>query len=152
MFFALGLGVVVSFTNPQFDAMPDTFCVAGTIPCVDLKEIRIKGTREGTTDHILLFVLPAQGREGVHETVDVTIPGDQNALWSFEIYPVDEEGNIGCSRWLTVNGRLEAPSLAGWIPIVWYDLHGRKYQKKPTMPGLYFEVQGKKHKKIVVLQ
>lgn len=148
----LVLATIVHWTNPRFNAAPSVECrVDSSSALSDLAEIQFFGAMEGTTVIERIYTHGAVGREGLAETVDITLPHNPLALWSILAYAVDTRGNKSCPKWMVINGRLDVPSEGTPSPVVWYDALGRKYRQRPTVPGIYVEVQNKKARKIVLL-
>lgn len=147
----IALGLQLHWTAPSYDALPGT-CYADTLRvCNDVVFYKVLGIRPPMTEPILLRLVPGLHPAGTPVDVEVGVPSEAEAAWTFYVQSVDTAGNESCwSNPVTMNGVISAPPSAPVPQTAWYDIAGRKLPSKPSTPGVYFEKQHSVRKVIIV--
>lgn len=142
---ALFLALSFIFTNPSFRG----YCDPNGIPLTDLAVIRLYYRPIYGQDQLILE-RGVIGQEGKETRIDV---GAWTGTGTFWVVGVDMNGKPSCkSNMVDVNWpTTDVVPIPRASTTVWYDIQGRRYGRKPKVPGVYIEETNGVKKKIVIL-
>lgn len=141
--------VELTFTAPCAQASVDS--CAGGPPEASLASMILQRRLLSELSPVDRYTFAASGLEC--QPVTWSVPSAPVAYWS--VVAVDSAGNRSCSgkEVLTAPPPVGVPPVPVAVALRWYDIAGRKLDRKPTMPGIYFTRRaGQRAARVVVLR